>query len=170
MLLDQEELPVMLELLPAERDPVGEADWVELPLRVLEGVGAAVPVPVSVALPVAVPLELWLGVALLLSEMEAEVEALSPLDKEPVGEEETVLLPLRVEEPVLLPVPVLVCEAVPVEVPLELAVGVAELLRDTLALLLLLAPDVRELVGEADTEELPLRVLEGVGAAVPVPV
>ena len=43
---------------PEVREAVGLADTVELPLRVEEGVGCAVPVPVRVALPVAVPLGL----------------------------------------------------------------------------------------------------------------
>ena len=45
-------------LAPALREPVGLADSVLLALRVEEGVGCAVPVPVCVALPVGVPLEL----------------------------------------------------------------------------------------------------------------
>ena len=37
--------PLLEALAPEERDPVGLADSVELPLTVEEGVGAAVPVP-----------------------------------------------------------------------------------------------------------------------------
>ncbi len=45
-----------------------------------------------------VPLALWLGLMLLLQEVEPVLEALAPAVKEPVGEADTVLLPLTVEE------------------------------------------------------------------------
>jgi len=56
VLLVKEMLPLLDALTPAVREPVGETDTVLLPLTVLEGVEAAVPVPDCVLLPVAVPL------------------------------------------------------------------------------------------------------------------
>jgi hypothetical protein len=69
-----------------------------------------------------VPLGLWLGLTLPLREMEPVLEALAPAVREPVGEADCVLLPLRVEEGV--PVPVLELVALPVPVLLALAPGV----------------------------------------------
>ena len=54
-LLDWEVEELMEELAPVEREAVGEALAVLLPLRVVEGVASAVPEHVAVALPVGLP-------------------------------------------------------------------------------------------------------------------
>ncbi len=70
----------------------------------------------------------------------------------------------------LLPLPVGVGVALPVGVPLGLWLGETLLLSEMELLLLALAPAEREAVGLTDTVELPLWVLLGVLAAVPLPV
>ena len=117
-LLLSEMEPVLEALAPELREVVGLADRVELPLCVLLGVLAPVPVPDCVPLPVGVPLGLWLAVALLLSEMEPVLEALAPAEREGVLLPLTVLLLLTVEEGVGAAVPVPDCVPLPVGVPL----------------------------------------------------
>ena len=136
----------------------------------LEAVAEAVPEPLTVPLLEGVPLGDWLGLTLLDQEVEPVVEALAPAVKEAVGLADRVLLALSVVEPVLLLLPVGVCVALPVGVPLGLWLGETLLLSEMELLLLALAPADSEAVGEADTVELPLRVVEPVLLPDPLPV
>ena len=107
---------------------------------------------------------------LLDQEAEPVLEALAPAVKDPVGLADRVLLALRVVEPVLLPLLVGVWELLPVGVPLGLWLGELLLLSEMELLLLALAPADSEAVGEADSVELPLRVVEPVLLPDPLPV
>ena len=166
---EREAVLVVEALAPGDRLAVALPLTVELALRVLEGVSAGVPVPLTVGEAVPVPLGELLLVALpereelLLSEEEA------PLLKEAVGLPDRVELELSVEEGVLEGEAELLLVCVPE--------GVGDWLRDAERLLLLLslpleealAPRVKEAVGDPDTEELRLLLLEGVGAALLLP-
>ena len=63
--LEGELLPVLDGDAPALREAVGEADSVELPESVLEGVMSALPEPLTVGEPVCVPVGLMDGLVLL---------------------------------------------------------------------------------------------------------
>ena len=100
--------PVLEALAPELREGVGLTDTVLLPLTVEVGVCAAVPVPLLLEVPEGVEVALGVAVRLpLLLSLPVE-EELAPTVTEPVGETETVLLPLTVLEGVLAPVSVLV--------------------------------------------------------------
>ena len=97
------------------------------------------------------------------------LEGEAPLVREAVGEALVVeLIESDVEgEGASVPVPLEV--GVPVDVPEGVRDAVALLERDTLPVLLADAPGLSEAVGEAVTVLLAESVVEGVGAAVPVP-
>ncbi len=139
------------------------------PLTVVEGVGGgvAVPVPVAVIVGVAVP-ELE-GVPVPLIEIEPVLDAETPAVSEDVGDVLTVLLALRVDEGVMGDVPVPELVGVLVELPVGVCVGVIVLLREVDPVLLAEAPEVIEAVGDMETVELPLTVVDAVFDAVPVP-
>ena len=100
--------PVLEADAPAERGAVGETETVLLLLTVELGVGVAVPVPVGLGEAVGVAVGVGDGVVELLSEFEPVLEADAPAERDPVGETDTVLLPLSVELGVSAAVPVLV--------------------------------------------------------------
>jgi hypothetical protein len=135
----------------------------------VEGVGGgvAVPVPVAVIVGVAVP-ELE-GVPVPLIEIEPVLDAETPAVSEDVGDVLTVLLALRVDEGVMGDVPVPELVGVLVELPVGVCVGVIVLLREVDPVLLAEAPEVIEAVGDMETVELPLTVVDAVFDAVPVP-
>jgi len=157
-------------LAPIVSDPVGDTEMVVLSLCVVEGVKEPVPVPVPVDVPVGEGVEEEVGDKLGVVEALPETEALAPVEREAVGEEDTV--------EVVVSVVVGVMEAVPVLEAVEDAVGVAvgvcvpvELLeKDTLAEVDGDAPIVSDPVGDTEMVELSLREVEGVTEPVPVPV
>ena len=144
----REGLPVLEGDTPRVRDAEGVADTVVLADNVEDGVTALVPVPLGVAHAVDVPVPLWLDVPLLDRDRDGVMLADSPVDSEGVGEDDRVELALVVDEraaasvPVLLPLTELLplleagaprvadavgeADCVPVQVGVELAVGVAE--------------------------------------------
>jgi len=145
---------------PLERDAVGDA------LAVEEGVPVALRVPVPVALLLGVPLV----VALALREVLPVLEGDAPLERDAVGDGETVVLPLRVVVAESEEVPVGVAVPVPVIVLLGVCGAVALALRELEPVLEADAPEESDGVGDELVAELPLRVVEGVTEAVPVPV
>ena len=151
---------------PAERDDVGEADSVELPLFVELGVS----LPVGVGEGVSVPLTKGDCVELLLRDALPEVEGDAPRVSDAVPLVIAVELPLRVEESINAAVPVPVCVLEAVGVTVGDADGVAEPLREALAVADDNAPTVSDAVGEAVTVEVSDAVLLGVAAGVGVPV
>jgi len=175
----------MLPLGESEEVPEGLAPWdrlgVGLPLLELlqlgevEGVTVAVPLRVAdiegvtVLDPVPLPLVLGLAPLLRVEAADGDWEALRLRELE----EEPVPLPLPVGEPVLLLVPV--GDAVRLLVPVGELLSLLLPLLVTLpvplleAVLLGLAPLVRDAVALALTVELPLSVEEGVLAALLVP-
>ena len=155
---------------PAERDDVGEADSVELPLFVELGVSLPVGVPVGVGEGVSVPLTKGDCVELLLRDALPEVEGDAPRVSDAVPLVIAVELPLRVEESIDAAVPVPVCVLEAVGVTVGDAEGVAEPLREALAVADDNAPTVSDVVGEAVTVEVSDAVLLGVAAGVGVPV
>ena len=164
-----DELGVMEGDAPLVNEEVGEKLTVDEPYKVEEvvGVGVAVADEVGVGVDSADtdPVPEVLG----LEDTEGVFEGDAPFVKLGVGEELTVLLPLKVVEGVIDAVPVPVELGVPVllevAVPVEERLLVVEGLPDTLEL----APFVSEEVGEEDNVELAERVVEGVIDAVLVP-
>jgi len=173
-------LPLMDALAPGDSGGVLLALTVLLPLWVVEGV----PLPVELLLPVPLLVgegeDVTAAVALPLRELLLLLEGLAPAESEAVGEEDTVEEPERVEEGVgcAVPVPELeellvgVPELVELEEEVPVSVGLAEREedQDLLAVLLALAPAVREAVVLALTVLEELWVVDGVDCAVPVPV
>ena len=96
---------VLLGLAPSVRDAVALELTVLLPLTVLEGVGAAVPVPEELGVGVGEGLGLTGGVLLPEKDMLLEALALAPAEREAVALLLSVLLRLLLGEPVMLPVP-----------------------------------------------------------------
>lgn len=135
---------------------VGEAEFVELAVRVGLGVNEAVPLPLCVPVAVGVGVGDSEGVPLPVLELLAVLLGLTPLVKEEVGDLEMVVLPDTVV--------VGVVEGVSDPVPLGLGVGVPVPL--SLPVLLGLAPSVNEAVGLAECVVVPLR--EGVADSVAV--
>ena len=109
---------------PLVREAVGEALVVELAESVLEGEGAAVPVPLEVGVPVDVPEGVRDAVALLERDTLPVLLADAPGLSEAVGEAVTVLLAESVVEGVGAAVPVPVLVGVPVAVGLGVGGGV----------------------------------------------
>jgi hypothetical protein len=163
---------LLLGLAPRVRELLGLLLTVELELRVLEGVGPAVPVAELLGVPVAEALGVAGGVELPERELLLDVEALAPGDRLEVALLLTVELALTVLEgdSAGVPVPLTVGEAVPVPLGELLLLALPE--RDSLLLTDALAPLLREAVGLPDRVELQLRVEEGVleGVAVLLPV
>jgi hypothetical protein len=160
---DPEALAPALSEVEGESDRVGEA--VGVPVALLVGV----PVPE----PVFVPVRLGDGVG--VPESLAEPELLAVLEGDAprvalgVGEKDTVGDAERVVEGVHEAV--LVAEAVGEGVPVPVGVGAAVALpeSDTEGVPEADAPALREAVGDTLTVLLPLRVVDGEAAAVPVP-
>ena len=144
---------------------VGDAEAVPLPDAVPEEELVALPVPVGELL--SVPLLLPEALPVLL--LDAELLGLAPAERELVGLELTVELLLRVEEGVGPAVPVPELLGVPVEEALGVAGGVELPEREEVLVVEAEAPGDRLEVALLLTVELALSVLEGVGAAVPVP-
>ncbi len=117
-----------------------------------------------VPLPEELLLALPEGATLLLTDGEA------PLLRAADGLPDRVELELSVEEGVVEGVAVLLPVCVPLEVGDRLRVGERLPLLLSLPLEEALAPKVKEAVGDPDTEELRLGLLEGVGAALLLPV
>jgi hypothetical protein len=176
-LLDPEE--VILGLAPALSVP--GADGLLEALRLLLLVGEPEAVPLPEAVPEEEPVALLVPVGELLSELlllpvslavlllEAELLGLAPTVRELVWLELTVELPLTVEEGVGPAVPVPELLEVPVAVGLPVAAGVELPEREEVLVVEAEAPGDRLEVALLLTVELALSVLEGVGAAVPVP-
>ena len=104
--LPERDLLLLTEALaPGEREAVGLPLSVLLPLRVLDGVGAAVPVLLLLCVPVGVGEALLLAVRLLLLLSLPVEEGLAPWVSEAVGEADRELLRLAVLEGVACAVP-----------------------------------------------------------------
>jgi hypothetical protein len=167
-------LPDVEGLEPLLREAVGEeeaesASSSRLPLLLLEGEELLVGVGERVLLPVPVTEAEREEEKLPLGVPVGVTEALAQRDKEAVGEALRLLLQLSL----LLGLPEGVALLVGVSVPVEEAVGLWLLLRlleeEPLGLTEGLAPTLRLPVGEAEREALRLALLEGVGAALPLP-
>lgn len=98
---------VLLGLAPIVNDAVALELSVELPLTVLEGVGAAVPEPEELGVGVAVGLGDTGGVLLPERDWVLEALALAPTEREAVALLLTLLLKLLLGEAVTLAVPLL---------------------------------------------------------------
>jgi len=161
-LLEKDTLAELDGDAPIVSDPVGDTEMVVLSLCVVEGVKEPVPVDVTVDVPVGEGVDEEVGDKLGVVEALPETEALAPVEREAVGEEDTV--------EVVVSVVVGVMEAVPVLVAVEDAVGVAvgvcvpvELLeKDTLAELDGDAPIVSDPVVDTEMVVLSLPVVEKV--------
>jgi hypothetical protein len=132
-------------------------------------VGGGVPVPDPVVVEEGVPLPVGLEVTLPLKLALPVLEADAPDVSEDVGDVLTVLLALRVDEGVMGDVPVPELVGVLVELPVGVCVGVIVLLREVDPVLLAEAPEEMEAVGDMETVELPLTVVDAVFDAVLVP-
>jgi len=166
--LDSDVLPLLEGLAPCVRDAVGGADAVELPESVVEGVEAAVPVPLEVGLPVDVAEGVREAVALLEIDTLGVLLEEAPGLRVAVGETDVVELEEVVVEGVKDPVPVPLGVGEGVGVGVGVGGGVALLDRLVLPVLDWEAPEVKLAVGEADTVELLEAVVLGVREAVPV--
>jgi len=154
----------LLPLAPTVKEAVALALTVLEPLRVLEGVTAAVPVPVLLLLEVGLGEGLTGGVLLPLWELLPLLDAEAPADREPVGEADSVEEADNVEESVAWPVPVPLPVALPVGLTDPVGVTERDADREVLPVLPLLAPSDRE--AAADT----VLLVEPVELGVPVPV
>jgi hypothetical protein len=166
---------VWLGLVESEPDAEGEAPVDSEALELMDTVLLTLQEAEGVLLPVPETVGLWLGVWLPLPVPDEEVLGLAPLLRVPAAEGLWLALRLLLllGELVAVPLPVGVPELllVPVGELLSLALLLPELLPEVLmeAELLGLAPLVREAVLLALMVELALTVVEGVGAALPVP-
>jgi hypothetical protein len=131
-------------LAPLLREAVALPETVELLLTVLEGVGAAVPVPVTEEVPEPVAVALPVGDRLLLLLSLPVEEGLTPLLRELVGVAEREELRLCVLLGVALGVPLPVWLSLLVPVALLVGEGEEEGLRLTEAETEALAPRDRE--------------------------
>ena len=166
--LEREALPLLEGDTPLVRDAVGEDDCVLLPLTVGLAVAAPVPLPVGEAVLVGEEEGVEEPVSEAVMETVPVLEAEAPRVTVAVGLEDTVPLPLSVEEGVKDGVPLPVAVGEPDGVPVPLCDGVAQLLRDWLAVLEGDAPAVTEAVGDEERVLLPLAVVLGVNGGVPV--
>jgi hypothetical protein len=159
-----------LGLAPLLRVPVGEPEGTR---------EAALPLLLAVVLPLGVGDPVLLPVPdgdaereadrLMLPVPEGDTEALAQRERLAVGEE--LLLLLRLWLLLGLPLGVALLEGVPVAVGEAVALWLLLRLREEepLGLTEGLVPVLRLLVGEAEREALRLALLEGVGAALPLP-